>query len=47
MPVSAGGKLMTASEKSFARSFFGCFRGWKDDDPASQLDAMRKVCRAV
>jgi len=39
--TTAGGKLMTGCEKGFARSFFGSFRGWKEEDPASQLDAMR------
>jgi pimeloyl-ACP methyl ester carboxylesterase len=39
--TTAGGKLMTGCEKSFARSFFGSFRNWQEDDPTSQLEAMR------
>ena len=43
--TTAGGKLMTAADKGFARSFFGSFRGWADDDDAAQLDAARSFVR--
>ena len=45
--TTGGGKLMTAAEKGFARSFFGCFRSWDDLDNVKQLDAARIFIKGV
>ena len=45
--TTAGGRKMTAADKSFARSFFGSFRKWsiEDGDEASRLECARTFVR--
>lgn len=46
--TTAGGRKMTAADKSFARSFFGSFRKWSSEDggdEASRLECARAFVR--
>jgi pimeloyl-ACP methyl ester carboxylesterase len=38
---TAGGKMMTAADKGFARTFFGSFRKWNEDDRQAKLAGAR------
>lgn len=39
--TTGGGKMMTPADKDFAKTFFGAFRSWKDEDPETHRRAAR------